>query len=242
MTDRYEETCGCTDCVTVLGVYIGTTITIFFGTDLKKTWYSFLPGSCSWSNANKKLTKFLDEDEQIERSKDVLNLLQCQPYNEAFPDLVHCCCAKGACKHCLKMRPHPVLMRSNQLILFHAYKVVTTCTEHGVLSAESYGCSPHCDSKREGERLGKQYQKRQLVLERIKYTKNSSTLITFQCWWNIVGTCFIWWFLKNDTLGTADKGFKMVSSTPFKTLLKDLHFGLRMKFKLSTLEALALCH
>ena len=40
---------------------------------------SFLPGCRSWTNANEKLTKFVDEDEQKERPKDVMNLLQCQP-------------------------------------------------------------------------------------------------------------------------------------------------------------------
>ena len=35
------------------------------------------------------------------------------------------------------MRPHSVLMRLNTKILFHAYEMVTTCTEHGVLSAGS---------------------------------------------------------------------------------------------------------
>ena len=53
------------------------------------------------------------------------------------------------------MRLHLVLMRFNKLILFHEYEVVTTCTEHGVLSADSNGRCEHFDSKREGELLGK---------------------------------------------------------------------------------------
>eukprot|EP00534_Pseudo-nitzschia_fraudulenta_P016250 CAMPEP_0201252678 /NCGR_PEP_ID=MMETSP0852-20130820/67046_1 /ASSEMBLY_ACC=CAM_ASM_000632 /TAXON_ID=183588 /ORGANISM="Pseudo-nitzschia fraudulenta, Strain WWA7" /LENGTH=162 /DNA_ID=CAMNT_0047552413 /DNA_START=730 /DNA_END=1215 /DNA_ORIENTATION=- len=99
----------------------------------------------------KKMTDaFLDEDERKERPKDALNLLQCQPVDNAFPDLVHYSCAKGICEHCPKMRPHPVLMRSNTKILFHAYGVVTTCTEHGVLFREWNGHCQHCDSKRDG--------------------------------------------------------------------------------------------
>ena len=80
---------------------------------------------------------------------------------------------KGTCQRCPQICPHPVLMRSNKMIWFHAYEVVTTCTEHGVLlSAESKGHCQHCDSKREGEvLLGKLYKKRQLVVKRTKYNK-----------------------------------------------------------------------
>jgi len=136
---------------------------------LKKKRDCFLPGSRSWSNGNEKLTEFLDEDERKERPKDALNLLQCQPVDNAFPDLVHYSCAKGICEHCPKMRPHPVLMRSNTKISFHAYEVVTTCTDHGVLSAEWNGRCQHCERKREGELVGKLYKKRQLVLKRTIY-------------------------------------------------------------------------
>ena len=108
-----------------------------------------MPGSCSWTQANGKLTKFLDEDEQKERPKDVLSLVQCQPCDDAFPDLVHYNCAKGTCQCCPQMRPQPVLMRCNKKISFHAYEVVKTCIEHGVLSAESNGHCQHCDSKRD---------------------------------------------------------------------------------------------
>ena len=128
-----------------------------------------MPGSRSWSNTNEKLTESLDEEQQKERPKDVLNLLQCQPVDNAFPDLVHYNCAEGTCQRCPKMRPHPVLMCSNKLITFHAYGVVTTCTEHGVLSAKSNGRSEDCDNKREGELIGKLYKKREIVLNRTKY-------------------------------------------------------------------------
>ena len=61
-------------------------------------------------------------------------------------------------------------MRSNNEILFHAYKVVTTCTEHGMVSAESNGLNcQHCDSKSNSELLGKLYQKRQLFVKGTKY-------------------------------------------------------------------------
>ena len=49
------------------------------------------------------------------------------------------------------------------------YEMVTTCTEHGVLSVESNGHCQHCDSKKDGEVLGKLYKIRQLVLKRTKY-------------------------------------------------------------------------
>ena len=67
------------------------------------------------------------------------------------------------------MRPHPALMRSNKLIWFHAYEIVNTCSEHGVLSPESNGRCEHCDNKREGELVGKLYKKRQLVVKKTKY-------------------------------------------------------------------------
>ena len=104
-----------------------------------------------------------------ERAKDALNLLQCQPCDVAFPDLVHYNCAKGTCQQCPQMQPHPALIRSNKSISFHAYEMVTTCTEHGVLSTESNGRCQHCDSKRDGELVGKLYKKRQLVLKKTKY-------------------------------------------------------------------------
>jgi len=100
-------------------------------------------------------TEFLDEDEQKERPKDALNLLQCQPVDNAFPDLIHYNCANGTCQCCPKMRPHSVLMRSNRKISFHIYEVVSTCMEHGVLSASSNGTCQRCDNKREGELIGK---------------------------------------------------------------------------------------
>ena len=140
-----------------------------FGTELKKKRDFHLPGSRSWTHANEKLTEFLDEDEQKERPKDVLDLVQCQPCDDSFPDLVHYRCAKATYQRCPQMCPHPVLMRSNKLIWFHAYKVLPTCTEHGVLSAESNGCCQLCDSKRGGELVGKLYKKRQLVIMKTKY-------------------------------------------------------------------------
>mmetsp|Transcript_21000 Transcript_21000/g.43184 ORF Transcript_21000/g.43184 Transcript_21000/m.43184 type:complete len:139 (-) Transcript_21000:138-554(-) len=102
------------------------------------SWQSFL------EQRKRNLTAFLDEDEQKERPKDVLNLVQCQPCDAAFLDLVYYNCAKGTCKRCPKMRPHPVLMRSNTKILFCAYEAVTTCTEHGVLFGEWNGHYQHC--------------------------------------------------------------------------------------------------
>ena len=127
-----------------------------------------MPGSRSWTNANEKLTAFLDECERKERPKDALNFIQCQPVDNAFPDLIHYNCAKGICPRCPQMRPHSVLMRSNKSILFHTYEMVTTCSEHGVLGAGANNCE-QCDSKREGEMIGKLYKKRQLVLKRTKY-------------------------------------------------------------------------
>ena len=47
----------------------------------------YLPGSQSWTHANEKLTDFLDERERQERPKDALNLVQCHPVDNAFPDL-----------------------------------------------------------------------------------------------------------------------------------------------------------
>ena len=65
MTDRYKEMCGCTDCVSV-GYFHrdNNAYTTLFGTNLKKTRDSFLPGSRSWTHANEKLTAFLDECER----------------------------------------------------------------------------------------------------------------------------------------------------------------------------------
>ena len=51
------------------------------------------------------------------------------------------------------------------------FKMAKTCTEHGILSAASNGRCQHCDSKRDGELLGKLYKKRQLVLKRTKYNE-----------------------------------------------------------------------
>ena len=121
MTDQYKEMCGCTDCVSI-GYFHSdnNTFVCLFANKLKKKRDCFLPGSRSWSNANKKLTAFLDEDERKERPKDALNLLQCHPVDNAFPDLIHYSCAKGICERCPKMRPYPVLMSSNTKISFHA--------------------------------------------------------------------------------------------------------------------------
>ena len=177
MTERYKQMCGCSDCVSVGYCHQDNNSYIsLFGTNLQQKRDSFLPGSRSWTNANEKLTAFLDECERKERPKDALSLLQCQPVDTAFPDLVHYNCAKGTCEACPQMRPHPVLMRSNKLITFHAYEVVTTCTEHGVLSAQ---CCPQCEIKRDGELVGKLYKKRQLVVKRTKNTKISSTIIIY---------------------------------------------------------------
>ena len=160
----------CTKCISI-GYFHSdnNTYISLFGTNLKNKRDSFLPGSRSWTHANKELTQFLDECQKEERPKDALNQVQCQPVDNAFPDLVEYSCAKGSCPRCPKILPHPVLMRSNKLISFHSYEVVTTCTEHGVLSRESNGNCGQCDSKREGEMLGKLYKKRQLVLKRTKY-------------------------------------------------------------------------
>ena len=79
------------------------------------------------------------------------------------------CGAVCVMARCPQMLPHPVLMRCNKLISFHVYEMVTTCTEQGVLSAESNGRCHYCDSKRDGEVLGKVCEKRQLVLKRTKY-------------------------------------------------------------------------
>ena len=170
MTERYKEICGCSDCVSIGYLHSDNNIfTSTFITDLKNKRDSHLPGSRSWSNGNEQLTKFLDEYERKDRPKDALKLLQCQPCDEAFPDLINYSCAKGTCQCCPKMSPHSALMSSNKLIWFHAYEVVTTCTKHGVLSAESNGCCAHCDNKREGELIGKLYKKRQLVVKKTKY-------------------------------------------------------------------------
>ena len=140
------------------------------------------------------------------------------------------------------MCPHPVLVRSNKLISFHAYEMVTTCTEHGVLSAESNGHWQQCDSKRDGELIGKLYKKRPLVVKRTKYKEffnefYLSALLKY-CWQRfhmmILG--------KRHTGKMTDKGLNVVSCTLFKILQKDLHFGLIMRFKLSTLGDLALSH
>ena len=162
--------CGCTDCVSVGYFHRDNNIyTKLFSSNLKQIRDRLLPGSRSWTQANEQLTAFLDEDVPKERPKDALNLLQCQPCDVSFPDLVHYSCAKGTCQCCPKMRPHSVLMRSSKTILFHTYEMVTTCTEHGVLSTESNGSCDHCDRKRDGELVGKLYKKRQLVLKKTKY-------------------------------------------------------------------------
>ena len=130
--------CRCTDCVSIGYFHSDNNAFISsFGTELKKNRDSLLLGGRSWTRANEKLTEFLDKCNRKERPKDVFNLLQCQPCNNSFPDLVHYSWAKGTCQRCPQMRAHPVLMRSNKFILFHAYEIVTTCTEHGVLSTES---------------------------------------------------------------------------------------------------------
>ena len=49
-------------------------------------------------------------------------------------------------------------------------------------------------------------------------TKNSSTRITYQHYWNIVGIGSILWFLGRDTLGTTDRKFNPVNSTLFTRL------------------------
>ena len=82
---------------------------------------------------NEKLTAFLDECKIKEQPKDALSLVQCQPCDNSFPDLIHYSCAKGTCQCCPKMRPHPVLMRSNTKILFHAH----TKLSQPVLNMES---------------------------------------------------------------------------------------------------------
>ena len=160
MTDRYKQMCGCTDCVSI-GYYHrdNNKYTSLFETELKKTRDSFLPGSRSWTHANEKLTTFVDECERNDRPKDVLSLLQCQPVDTAFPDLVHYNCAKGTCEACPQIQPHSVLMNANKFISFHAYEVVSTCTEHGVLACGTNVCV-YCHSKRDGEVLGKLYKKR----------------------------------------------------------------------------------
>ena len=95
MTDRYKEMCGYTDCVSIGYFHRDNNVYItFFGTKLKKKRDSHLPGSRSWTHANGKLTQFLDEDEQKERPKDTLNLVQCQLCDDSFPDLVHYSCGK----------------------------------------------------------------------------------------------------------------------------------------------------
>ena len=152
--------CGWTDCVSIGYFHSDNNAFVtFFITDSKKKRDSYLPGSRFWTNANGKLAFFLDNHERNVRPKDVLNLVQCQPVDNAFLDLDHYGCAKGTCQLCPQMCSHPVLMRSNKLILFHAYKMVTTCIEHEVLSAESNGRCQHCDGKRDGELIGKFYKK-----------------------------------------------------------------------------------
>ena len=146
MTYRYKEMCGCTDCVSIGYFHSDNNAFIsIFSTELKNKRDSYLPGSWSWTNANEKFTEFLDERKRQERTEDALNLLQCQPVDNAFPVFVHYSCAKGTCQSCPWIRPHWVLMRSNKLILFHVYKIVTTCTEHGVLSADSNRNCQHCE-------------------------------------------------------------------------------------------------
>ena len=97
-----------------------------------------------------------------------VNLLQCQPVDNSFSDLVHYSCVKETYQRCPKMCPHLVLMRSNKVNLFHAYKMVTICTEHGVLPAESNGRCQHCKSKRDVKLIEKLYRKKLLVLKRTK--------------------------------------------------------------------------
>ena len=132
--------------VLVLGIFIGTTIhssAYLAQTCKRKEILVCQEVGLGRIFANQKLTEFLDEDKQKERPKDALNLLQYQPVDNAFPDLVHYSCAKGMCQRCPRMRPHPVLMRSKKFISFHSYKMVTTCTEYGVLPSESNGCCQH---------------------------------------------------------------------------------------------------
>ena len=90
--------------------------------------------------------------------------------------------------------------------------------------------------------LWKLYKKRQLVLKRTKYKEFFNefylpSLLKY-CWHRfhmmIVG--------KRHTGKTTEREFNTVKSTLFRTLLRDLRFNLTMRFKLSTLEALALSH
>ena len=121
MADRYKEMCGCSDCVCVGYFHRDNNAFIsLYGKNLQKKRDSYLPGSQSWTHTNQKLTEYLDEEKWKERPKDVLNLFQCQPVDNAFRDLIHYNCVKGTCQHCPKMCPHSVLMRSNKLILFHS--------------------------------------------------------------------------------------------------------------------------
>ena len=65
MTDQYKEMCGCSNCVSIGYFHAdNNTYTTLFGTDLKKMRDRFLPGSQSWTQANEKLTAFLDECER----------------------------------------------------------------------------------------------------------------------------------------------------------------------------------
>ena len=133
-------------------------------------------------------------------------------------------------------------VRLNKLISFHAYEIVTTCTEHGVLSAESNGRCKHCGNKREGELLGKLYKRRQLVLKRTRYKE------FFNDFYLPCLLKYRWHRFHMTILGKRHTGnnrqmiLSMVNSILFKTLLKDLHFDLTMRFNLSTSEALALSH
>ena len=124
MTDQYKKMCGFTDCVSIGHLHgDNNTFVRLYSTNLQKKRDSYLPGSRSWTHANEKLTEFLDEDERKEQAKDALNLLQCQPVDTVFPDLIHYNCAKGTCRRCPEMNPRSVLMCSNKKISFHAYKV-----------------------------------------------------------------------------------------------------------------------
>ena len=154
--------------------------------------FSQVVKSKGWTKVNKDLKEkekfhsFKTIQMSKERPNDVLNLVQCQPCDNAFPDLVHYSCTKGTCQCCPKIHPHWVLMRLNKCIAFHAYEVVTTCSEHGVKSAKSNGHCQHYDCKREGEMIGKLYKKRQLVAKRTKYkeffNKHYLPALLKYCW------------------------------------------------------------
>ena len=145
---RLTDTKKCVEKLTVLVLctYIVRTIhtSAYLAQTWKKTRVSFLLTVDLWATQMKNLQSFLMNTK--ERHKDLLNLLQCQPCDEALPDLVHYSSTKGTCERCPKMHPHPVLMRSKKFMLFHAYKIVMTCTEHGVLLAEWNGPCQHCEN------------------------------------------------------------------------------------------------